>query len=146
MFSILSISRHHDLKRQGKWNRFLLLSPLAPLPILYCKSTGFDQLEWTIIFRIPLTKVQTDGYSRGGYSLYEKYGAIRRETRDVQVTPLDNYFDAQYFGPITIGTPGQEFTVIFDTGSANLWVPSEKCEPGPGAGFACLNHNRYDSG
>ena len=98
------------------------------------------------IIRIPLTKVQTDGYSRGGYSLYEKYGAIRRETRDIQVTPLDNYYDAQYFGPITIGTPGQEFTVIFDTGSANLWVPSEKCEPGPGAGFACLNHNRYDSG
>jgi len=44
----------------------------------------------------------------------------------------------QYYGEVSVGTPPQKFTVIFDTGSGHLLVPSATCES-----KACSTHQRF---
>ncbi|KAJ2464178.1 aspartic proteinase precursor [Coemansia sp. RSA 2322] len=52
---------------------------------------------------------------------------------------LTDATDTYYYGVISVGTPSQNFTVTFDTGSANMWIPGVRC-----TSKACLQHNRYD--
>ncbi|NXA55252.1 PEPA protein, partial [Nothocercus julius] len=45
----------------------------------------------------------------------------------------------EFFGSISIGSPPQEFLVLFDTGSSYLWVPSVNC-----LSEACVVHTRFN--
>jgi hypothetical protein len=49
--------------------------------------------------------------------------------KSVPQVPMFSYGDLAYIGNITVGSPAQgPFRVIFDTGSANLWIPSQQCQ------------------
>lgn len=53
--------------------------------------------------------------------------------------PIESFMGAQYMVPVSVGSPTQDFIVIPDTGSSNLWVPSVDCPQD-----VCGSHNRFD--
>lgn len=55
------------------------------------------------------------------------------------VISLSNVKNSQFIGRIGVGNPPQEMDVIFDTGSANLWIISSQCES-----IYCKRHSSYN--
>ncbi|KAJ7255787.1 acid protease [Mycena haematopus] len=66
----------------------------------------------------------------------------RRHASNLTSEPLFDYFngtDLQWYGDLTVGTPPQKFTVVFDTGSFTLEIPGTAC------GAACANQHQFNS-
>ncbi|XP_073989726.1 cathepsin D-like [Rhodnius prolixus] len=96
------------------------------------------------ILRIPLHKINREprNYHEFVKTVTEAHNSLQRflvlQKSGVQEV-LKNNLNAAYYGEISLGTTLQNFSVVFDTGSSNLWVPSSSCY----FSLACWNHHYY---
>merc|ERR1719379_818463 len=74
--------------------------------------------------------------SRRSSAYRSKLKRVKRTAATASAAP----HASEYYGKITLGTPPQEFQVVFDTGSGNLLIPSKQCKD-----EACTSHKRFDA-
>ena len=56
---------------------------------------------------------------------------VNRRASSVDASVANEAQDGGYFASVTIGTPGQKFSLQLDTGSSDIWVPyveAQACE------------------
>jgi hypothetical protein len=108
----------------------------APLLLLLAISaTAFAE-----VFKVPLKHVESKRQRmmrEGTWSAYVKQKQLTKAgTHDQQLQK--DYDDMLYVGVMNLGTPGQDFNMIMDTGSADLWIPDKTCSG------ACDGHHKFN--
>ncbi|XP_054259084.1 lysosomal aspartic protease-like [Macrosteles quadrilineatus] len=95
------------------------------------------------LFDSNVTTIHLQRYHRHNGSLADLGHHLRtvRSAKGGVDVKLKDFQDMYYFAPIKIGSPGQSVVVEFDTGSADLWVPSSSiCKK---KDSYCQKHNTY---
>lgn len=81
----------------------------------------------------------TNGHTNG-YSAISKFTQGSSQAAKYALSmEMEVVHKTAYWGTVTVGKPSQEFSVIFDTGSGNLIIPSTDC-----SADGCRPHAKYD--
>ena len=113
------------IKKMNKFIQFLILGCLVSSIL----SSSGDKSDG--VFRVGIKKRERNTTKSDQMRVYNKMEVSER---------LVNSRNLLYYGTIRVGTPPQEFTVDFDTGSSDFWLRSNKC-----VNNSCENHRKFSS-
>ncbi|KAI0065993.1 acid protease [Artomyces pyxidatus] len=65
------------------------------------------------------------------YNFKSSNDPIQRRQSTANIAITNQGGDTSYFAPVSIGTPGQTFDMVLDTGSSDLWVTTTACDACP---------------
>jgi hypothetical protein len=101
----------------------------------------FALLFFTLVsartLRVPLRKIPNEDFVRN--KLFGPRPQALNSTSGEGSIVINDYQNSQYYGEIQLGTPGQTFNMIFDTGSSDVWVAGSECDS------SCGRHAQYDA-
>lgn len=114
--------------------------PLVRIPMHKVSDHEFVN-RFLIRERDALLNLQSSESKMDGIATPRKLNTLRGGKDESEI--IKDYANAQYYGVVKIGSPPQEFQVIYDTGSSNLWVPEKGCVH---CGYRLIHggKNKYD--
>lgn len=128
--------------------RFVAAAVLAGFDTASCISTNANALSGSVAeIQAQSTTFRLHAATTSAANLkhsiaFNRYSLVQEsyDYAERAVSRMAKLHATQYYGKVSVGSPAQEFLVIFDSGSGQLLVPSEKCEDD-----ACEHHKTYNA-
>jgi len=98
------------------------------------------------VYQMPLKRIESIREKlmrEGKWADYYKFKLASKANYASKISggqSANDWDDIVYVSSIQLGTPAQNFDIILDTGSSNLWVPDKTCTVA-----ACSQKKKYDS-
>lgn len=97
------------------------------------------EVQYQRAFKINMNEDSRVGLAHSIILKRQMYKATEKRFEEIESENTKIVHKTAYYGRIEVGTPRQPFTVVFDTGSGNLMIPSTYCQS-----RACTMHKRFD--
>ncbi|KAF8261911.1 acid protease [Lactarius quietus] len=114
--------------------------PIAKRSGIHTRDGAVDITKVQAGIQHSVAKIQRgfEAYERNTGSAHPSASQLKRSTKRDNGDPLNCNDDHFWYGPITVGTPPTTYTVDFDTGSSDLFVPVSACDS------FCDGHTLYN--
>jgi len=117
---------------------FIALALIA-LRVPDTSREAFQQQESsTVEVSSPQSPIASGELSEPAETVFDMKPKLTVKLNRQEMQPNQDYVRSAYYGTLMVGTPPTPFSVVFDTGSGHLVVPSTYCRSD-----TCRKHTRY---